>query len=69
MSFTKIVRPFQLRDTTPPRRIFDPNAPAKENSILSVGKGGSAKTVTGNVSGSARYYMKKKVKEKRKGSD
>lgn len=66
-ALSRIVRPYQLRDSTPPRRILDPTEQTKPNIVLSVGKGGSPKTLNGSVSFSWRGYMKKRVKEKRTG--
>jgi len=65
--FVKIVRPFQLNISTPPRRILDPNATPPSNVVLEIGKGGSPKSVSGSISYSWRGYMKKKVKERGRG--
>lgn len=65
-AFEKIVRPFQLRDTSPPRpvplaSISTGNA---EPVILKWGETGSTRTFHGSFSSTQTYYAIRRPKEK-----
>jgi len=59
----KIVRPFQLRDTSPPQRVFDQYQKDTKDVVLTAGKGGSGKTFNGSYTVTATLYMDTKLKE------
>ncbi len=65
MSLEKIVRPFQLGDTSPPKPVATGNACVAANTItLTFGLGGSAKVLHGSVSIDESFYAVKKMREK-----
>jgi hypothetical protein len=63
MPIERIVRPFQTQDVTPARRIPSTFASQPKNTILTPGKGGSGKSLSGSVSITTTLYMDTKLKE------
>ncbi len=67
MTLEKIVRPFQLGDTSPPKAVGsgtsckDPNV-----NTLKFGDGGTAKLLFGSVTIDESFYAIKKMREKKK---
>ncbi len=65
MTLEKIVRPFQLGDTSPPKPVGtgtsckDPNT-----NVLKFGDGGSAKLLFGSITIDESFYAVKKMREK-----
>lgn len=69
MSLERIVRPFQTRDVTPPRRVVDvAQSQDPAGVVLTIGKGGSGNVMHGSISYSMTIYMDTKLKEDIKGS-
>ncbi len=65
MSLEKVVRPFQLGNTSPPKPVATGNACAAANTVtLTFGLGGSAKVLHGSVSIDESFYAVKKMREK-----
>jgi len=72
MSLEKIIRPFQTRETTPPRFVMNPVTaqavtPAQPVVIV-IGKSPAVKVLNGSETIDVSYYMKKWMKEKKTGS-
>jgi hypothetical protein len=72
MSLEKIIRPFQTRETTPPRLVLTPVSAQADTGGKSVeiviGKSPSVKLLQGSETIDVTYYMKKWMKEKRTGT-
>ncbi len=72
MSLEKIVRPFQTRETTPPRIVLTGNQISVANAVtatetvkVTIGKSGQVKSVNGSENIDVSYYMEKWMKEKK----
>lgn len=63
MPIEHIVRPYQLHDVTPAKRIPPSFATKPKNLILTIGKGGSGKTLNGSTSITTTLYMDTRLKE------
>ena len=72
MSLEKIIRPFQTRETTPPRFVMNPvtaqAATPAQPVVITIGKSPSVKVLNGSETIDVTYYMKKWMKEKRTGN-
>lgn len=69
MSLERIVRPFQTRETTPPRVVLNgklQTSAAADTVKIDIGKSWSVKTLNGSETIDVSYYMKKWMKEKLK---
>lgn len=65
MSLEKIVRPFQLGETSPPKPVATGNiCKDPKTIILKYGLGGSAKTLNGSININETFYAVKKMREK-----
>lgn len=67
MSLEKIIRPFQTRETTPPRIVATPitaNSGAAPVTFT-IGKGPGVTILQGSETIDVTYYIKKWMKEKR----
>lgn len=67
--FEGVVRPFQLPETTPPKRVPTSQVIGARNVIINPGAGGSVKTMNGAFSLTQTYYMIKRPKEKEQGEE
>lgn len=69
MSLEKIIRPFQTRETTPPRFVMNPvtaqAATGVEPVEIVIGKSPAVKVLNGSETIDVTYYMKKWMKEKK----
>lgn len=63
MTLERVVRPFQLRDVTPPRRSLTAYEVAAAPVALVLGKTGSGKAMHGSQSTTVTLYMDTKLKE------
>jgi len=72
MSLEKIIRPFQTRETTPPRFVMNPvtaqAATPAQPVVIVIGKSPAVKVLNGSETIDVTYYMKKWMKEKRTGN-
>lgn len=75
MSLEKIVRPFQTRDTSPPRIVLTGNQISVANAVTAtdvvkviIGKSSGVKSVNGSETIDVTYYMKKWMKEQKTGT-
>jgi hypothetical protein len=62
-AFEKLVRPFQAKNTKPPRYKPTSEKPPNENMVLSIGGGGEVKTYQNSYSLSVTRYMTKQDRE------
>jgi len=68
MSLEKVVRPYQLRQNSPPIRLEVASAVDPQPVILRIGRsggGGSGKILNGSYSYSASFYLQKTAVEKK----
>lgn len=70
MSLEKIIRPFQTRETTPPRITLTPTQAntGATPATVTIGKGSEIKILQGSETIDVTYYMKKWMKEKKTGT-
>ncbi len=62
-SLERIVRPFQSKDVTPPRRILAPSEPPVDNVLIQCGQAGSTKTFNSSYSSTITAYVEAKHRE------
>ena len=69
MSLEKIIRPFQTRETTPPRFVMNPvtaqTVTPAQPVVIVIGKSPAMKVLNGSETIDVSYYMKKWMKEKK----
>ena len=65
-SLERIVRPFQSKDVTPPRRILSPSESPADSVLIQCGQAGSTKTFNSSYSSTITSYVENKYRELRR---
>lgn len=66
-NFESIVRPFQLSDTSPPRRYVTARQQSQPNIVMYFGRSGSGRTFSGSYSRQTTRYLTMFIAEDKRG--